>query len=286
MAKKNAAVTVAATANPPAAAPAPAPAKSNFVYDDKSALLKEVRKLAGEAAKSAIARPEFLIQCSIAGAEGTIQPKPYNHKTKKEKDKSGATVPVKVDDVADVAMAFYNTISKSIEKTAVMDEKEIVRSNGDGDKKSPYLSVRISELRKVVQAASENPDFPDILDVKVRPLVIELKTAGAYKGNMQDAFVNVARAQLKLDEGEELDDDAITVAILPKGGPDREYTEKGQFEKLLKLARTIREGTNPDESRGTEGKPAFESEYIDNIIKLCEEYIAELTPVEEEKAAA
>jgi hypothetical protein len=281
MAKSKAAVSVAATANPPAAAPVPAPAKSNFVYDDKSALLKEVRKLAGEAAKSAIARPEFLIQCAIAGAEGTIQPKPYNHKTKKEKDKSGASVPVKVDDVADVAMAFYNTISKSIEKTAVMDEKEIVRSNGDGDKKSPYLSVR-----KVVQAAAENPDFPDILDGKVRPLVIELKTAGAYKGNMQDAFVNVARASLKLDEGEELDDDAITVAILPKGGPDREYTEKGQFEKLLKLARTIRQGTEPDESRGTEGKPAFESEHIDAIIKLAEEYIAELTPVEEEKAAA
>lgn len=278
MAKSKAAVSLASSTalTPPAAAPAPAPAKSNFVYDDKSALIKEVRKLAGEAAKSAIARPEFLVQCAIAGAEGTIQPKPYNHKTKKEKDKSGASVPVKVDDVAEVAAAFYNSISKSIEKTAVVEEK-----------KSNYLDIRTSELRKVVQASAENPDFPDILDGRVRPLVIELKTSGDYKGNMQDAFVNVARASLKLEEGETLDDDAITVAILPKGGGGgREYTEKGQFEKLLKMARTIRDGTQPDETRGTEGKPAFESEHIDAIIKLCEEYIAELTPTEDVAEAA
>jgi hypothetical protein len=132
--------------------------------------------------------------------------------------------------------------------------------------------VRVSEVKTVIVAAIKHTDLPEWLN-ESRAVVAQLKAEGRYQGNMQDAFLSIARAAKKSDTA--LTDEEIVEAICPpKGTPDLE--EKTELQRLLKAMQTVHNGKEGNPETGAPGRPAFPSERLAASMMLLEQQIATL----------
>ena len=117
--------------------------------------------------------------------------------------------------------------------------KEYAKSEGKKafhDRTEASQKVNISKLKQLEKAAA-NPKF-DFVDVLNRAITIR-QTAiddGIEVKSPYPAYVDVARAQLKLDE--EMDD-AMIFAAVTKSETTREVTLEGQLKKAAKILEDI-----------------------------------------------
>jgi hypothetical protein len=241
------------------------------MYADKKEFLAKARSLGLAEAKGALQRPEFMVQTAVATEEKVID-----------------TV-----DAADVWSAFSASKARvgTLDGLVVTDDPN-VKVNKSGK----AINTRVSELRQIISASKVgygNKGFSDILD-DARPVIIQAKRAGDYKGNTQDAFVSIARAQLVKNEEtaaanngkvEALTEDEIYNSLMPKAAPSKERDELKELRKIEKALTVLVEGT-----QGTDTSPPkqpFPSDEAKEALHRVQERIADLTlDREEDKKAA
>jgi hypothetical protein len=229
------------------------------MFEDKKSYLARARSLGLAEAKGALQRPEFFVQTAVAVEEQVID----------------------VVDADDAWKAFSASKGRveTLEGLVVTEDPNVKML-----KSGKAVNTRVSELRQIMAAARRsygNQGFSDILQ-GARPVIIRAKRAGDYKGNTQDAFVMIARAQLKKEEGA-LDEDELYEALLPKAQPDKERDELKELRKAEKLLTVIVEGT-----QGTETSPpkeAFPSDEAQAALTQVQKRIADLTFKDERQAA-
>jgi len=215
----------------------------NHVFDDLNALLRKVRSLAGDYSKGALSRPEMIVNVAIAAREGSCA----------------------ADDADKIWQTFDNTLHGRLADVSTVGKKE-----GFGSDKA--FKVRVSEVKTVIVAAIKHTDLPEWLN-ESRTVVSQLKTEGRYQGNMQDAFIAIARAAKKSDTA--LTEDEIVEAICPPA-KSKELSEKAELERLLKAMKTVHDGKQGDPETGAPGRPAFPSERLAASMMLLEQQIATL----------
>jgi hypothetical protein len=220
------------------------------MFEDKNAFFRAARALGAAEAEGALKRPEFMVSTAIATEAGVIG----------------------TADAGEAWQAFAAN-KKRQEKLG-----DLVVSTDPGDKVSKSgkaTNVRVSELRQIILAASKtrgNVGFSDTL-TEARAIIVQAKRAGDYKGNTQDAFVSIARAQLKVED-RPLTDEEIYAAVCP-APKAKDRTEIAELEKVAKALDRIIKG-----SEGTDSSPPkepFDSEEAQGALKLINERIAVLT---------
>jgi hypothetical protein len=212
------------------------------MFTDLNALLRSVRSLADKYAQGSLSRPEMLVNTAIAAREGVAS----------------------TDDAEAIWDAFAERTNKKIADVTVIGGKE-----GFGSDKAH--TVRCSEVRTVIAAAIKHNDLPEVLN-DARVTVTNLKGEGRYKGNMQDAFVAIARAAKKSDTP--LTEDEVIDAVCPaRESPER--TEKKELEKLKKQMCVLRDGTKGKPEEGVPPKEPFVSDELLAMIDLCEQRLAQ-----------
>jgi hypothetical protein len=214
----------------------------NHVFDDLNALLRKVRSLAGDYSKGALSRPEMIVNVAIAAREGSCT----------------------ADDAEKIWSTFDTTLHSRLADVSTVGKKE-----GFGSGKA--YKVRVSEVKTVIVAAIKHTDLPEWLN-ESRAVVAQLKAEGRYQGNMQDAFLSIARAAKKSDTA--LTDEEIVEAICPVQGKDLE--EKTELQRLLKAMQTVHDGKEGNPETGAPGRPAFPSERLAASMMLLEQQIATL----------
>jgi len=217
--------------------------QSNHVFSDLNALLRSVRALADRYAQGALSRPEMLVNTAIAAREGAASS----------------------EDAETIWNAFNERTVRKITDVGALGSKE-----GFGSEKAH--TVRCSEVRTVIVAAVKHNDLPETLN-EARAIVTELKGTGRYKGNMQDAFVAIARAAKKSDTT--LSDDEIIAAVCP-ATTGVERSEKRELGRLLKTMTVLRDGTKGRPEEGVPPREAFPSDELAAMIDLCEQRLATL----------
>jgi hypothetical protein len=216
---------------------------TNTVFSDLNALLRKVRSLAGDYSKGALSRPEMIVNVAIAAREGSAS----------------------ADDAEAIWSAFDQTLHNKNADVTTVGKKE-----GFGSEKA--YKVRVSEVKTVITAAVKHTDLPEWLN-EARATVSQLKTEGRYQGNMQDAFLAIARAAKKSDTP--LTDDEIVDAICPTP-KDKELNEKEELQRLLKAMKRTHDGKEGDPETGAPGRPAFPSERLAAAMLLIEQQVATL----------
>ena len=164
-----------------------------------------VRELGREAASGKDALPNLAVHFVRQIYDGVFTP---------DKDANGE----------DAATRIFKEYAKSEGKKAFHDRTEASQK------------VNISKLKQLEKAAA-NPKF-DFVDVLNRAITIR-QTAiddGIEVKSPYPAYVDVARAQLKLDE--EMDD-AMIFAAVTKNETTREVTLEGQLKKAAKILEDI-----------------------------------------------
>src|SRR5215218_9408031 len=214
---------------------------TNRVFADLNAVLRKVRSLADDFAMGSLSRPEMIVNVAIAAREG-------------------AAVPENAKVLFD---AFNERLTKRLSDMGAVGKKE-----GFGSKKA--YDVRISEVKTVITAAIKHPDLPEWLN-ESRSVVTQLKAENRYGGNMQDAFLAIARAAKKSDTA--LTNDEIVNAICPAQKP-KDRTEHEELEKLLKAMVTLRDGSQGDPETGKPGKEPFPSDELEASIVLVKQRLA------------
>jgi hypothetical protein len=216
---------------------------SNHVFGDLNALLRSVRSLADKYAQGALSRPEMLVNSAIAAREGACA----------------------TEDAEAIWNAFHERTTKRVADVGAVGNNE-----GFGSDKAH--TVRCSEVRTVIAAAIKHNDLPETLN-DARAIVTTLKGEGRYKGNMQDAFVAIARAAKKSDTT--LTEDEIVDAVCPAQQP-KDRTEKKELEKQLKQLKVLRDGTKGKPEEGVPPKEPMVSDELLAMIDLCEQRLAQL----------
>src|SRR5215207_7915833 len=211
---------------------------TNHVFADLNALLRKVRSLAGDYSKAALSRPEMIVSTAIAAREGACVS----------------------EDAERIWDAFNDTLSNRLSDVGAVGKKE-----GFGSKKAH--DVRVSEVRTVITAAIKHPDLAEWLN-ESRAVVTQLKSENRYAGNMQDAFLAIARAAKKSDTA--LTGDEIVSAICPAQKP-KDRTEQEELEKLLKSMVTLRDGSQGDPETGKPRKEPFPSDELEASIVLVKQ---------------
>jgi hypothetical protein len=229
------------------------------MFEDKKAFLARARSLGLAEAKGALQRPEFFVQTAVAVEEGVVD----------------------TADADDAWKAFSASKGRveTLEGLVVTEDPNVKML-----KSGKAVNTRVSELRQIMSAAKRrygNQGFSDILQ-GARPVIITAKRAGDYKGNTQDAFVMIARAQLKQEEA--LSDDEIYAALLPKAQPDKERDELKELGKIEKQLAVLVNGTEGTET--TPPKQPFPSEEAIAALAQVRERIAALTITQDERKAA
>jgi hypothetical protein len=230
------------------------------MFEDKKAFLARARSLGLAEAKGALQRPEFFVQTAVAVEEGVVD----------------------TADADDAWKAFSASKGRvgTLEGLVVTEDPNVKML-----KSGKAVNTRVSELRQIMAAAKRrygNQGFSDILQ-GARPVIIQAKRAGDYKGNTQDAFVMIARAQLRKEEGA-LDEDEIYAALLPKAQPDKERDELKELGKIEKQLAVLVNGTEGTET--TPPKQPFPSEEAIAALAQVRERIAALTITQDERKAA
>jgi hypothetical protein len=227
---------------------------SNATFDSKNKFLTEVRKLGKAVGQGALARPEFFQQTAVAAGENVIM----------------------AADAEAVWDAFDLAISKPLDGVGCIGKKE--------GRSEQARKVRISEVTQVINVsqlpifADGSQSFADVLQ-DLRGTVLDMKKAGDYQGNMQDAFIAVTRAQKKNPDAV-LSEEEMRAAVSPEKAT-KERTEATELEKQLKALKVLRDGTE-----GTETSPPkqpFQSEQLDAAIELIEERLGLLRIAHESK---
>lgn len=216
---------------------------TNHVFSDLNALLRKVRSIAGDAATGALSRPELIVNVAIAAREGTAP--------------------------ADAAETIWNAFNERIQ-SKLSDVGAVGKKEGFGSDKAH--KVRVSEIKTVIVAAVKHTDLPELLN-EARAVVSNLRTEGRYQGNMQDAFLAIARAAKKSDTP--LTDDEVVAAVCP-AAKTKELCEKEELQRALKVLKTIHDGKQGDPETGAAGRPAFPSERLAASMMLLEQQIATL----------
>jgi hypothetical protein len=215
----------------------------NHVFNDLNALLRKVRSLAGDYSKGALSRPEMIVNVAIAAREGSC--------------------------TADDAEAIWSTFDTTLHNR-LADVSTVGKKEGFGSDKA--YKVRVSEVKTVIVAAIKHTDLPEWLN-ESRAVVAQLKAEGRYQGNMQDAFLSIARAAKKSDTA--LTDEEIVEAICPPS-KDKDLEEKTELQRLLKAMQTVHNGKEGNPETGAPGRPAFPSERLAASMMLLEQQIATL----------
>ncbi len=216
---------------------------TNHVFSDLNALLRKVRSLAGDAATGALSRPELIVNVAIAAREGTA--------------------------TADNAEAIWSAFNERIQ-SKLSDVGAVGKKEGFGSGQAH--KVRVSEIKTVIVAAVKHTDLPELLN-EARAIVSNLRTEGRYQGNMQDAFLAIARAAKKSDTP--LTDDEVVDAVCP-AAKSKDLEEKEELKRALKVLKTIHDGKQGDPETGAPGRPAFPSERLAASMMLLEQQIASL----------
>ncbi len=214
---------------------------TNHVFADLNALLRKVRSCADAFATGALARPEMIVSTATAAREGAAQP----------------------EDAEAIWNAFNERFAKRVADIGAVGKKE-----GFGSKKAH--DVRVSEVRTVISAAIKHPDLPEWMN-ESRAVVTQLKAENRYGGNMQDAFLAIARAARKSDTP--LTEAEIVNAICPAQKP-KDRTEQEELEKLLKAMTVLRDGTEGDPDAGKPAKEPFPSDELEAAIVLVKQRLA------------
>lgn len=216
---------------------------TNHVFSDLNALLRKVRSLAGDYSKGALSRPEMIVNVAIAAREGSAT----------------------ADDAEKIWSAFDQTLHNRNADITAVGKKE-----GFGSDKA--FKVRVSEVKTVIVAAVKHTDLPELLN-NSRAVVSNLRTEGRYQGNMQDAFLAIARAAKKSDTP--LTDDEVVAAVCP-AAKSKDLSEKEELQRLLKAMKTVHDGKQGDPETGSPGRPDFPSERLAAAMLLVEQQIATL----------
>jgi len=223
------------------------------MFQDKNEFLRSARALGASEADAYLKRPEFIQQTAVATVDGVIS----------------------TADAHDVWDAFDNNKKRNEKFGEVVVKSDKARK------------VRVSEINTVIKAAAmpmngSNVRFPDVLN-DARKVIVQAAKAGDYKGNTQDAFIKIARAQLKVED-RPLTDDEIYQAILPKNNT-KDANEAKDLERAAKILKRIIEGSEGNEN--TPPREASPSEETEGALRLISERLAVLTlTAENNKAAA
>jgi hypothetical protein len=137
--------------------------------------------------------------------------------------------------IHEAAAELWSDFASNKKRAEIMGDLVVSTDPGDKVNKSGKASnVRASELRQIMTAASKtrgNVGFSDTL-TEARAVIVRAKRAGDYKGNTQDAFVSIARAQLKVED-RPLTDEEIYAAVCP-APKAKDRTEAAELEKIAK----------------------------------------------------
>jgi hypothetical protein len=213
------------------------------MFEDKNAFIRRAASLGDQEAKGQLCRPEFMVACAVASHESVIA----------------------TDDAADAWGAFKKKQAARLNGAVVTNERTSEKAT----------AVRVSEIRQIILAGAKpygNRSFADVLN-DARGLIATAKASGDYKGNTQDAFVAIARAQIKSPDAE-LTEEQIVEAFLPTPKA-KDRKEADELGKVVKVLERIVKG-----SEGTETSPpkeAFPSEAADEAIQVLKDRIAVLT---------
>jgi hypothetical protein len=227
------------------------------MFEDKNAVLRAVRSFGTTEAKGALQRPALLIAVARASEEGHIG----------------------TDDAVPIWSAFEKAKQGQLGPQDVVDSDPITKQVVGKDGSSKAKNVRHSEVRQVIAAGAVrygNRGFADVL-ADARKLIVAAKQRGDYKGNTQDAFIAIARAQLKT-EGRELTDDEIEAAFMP-APKQKDRRELDELKKVAKALETILKGTEPTDT--SPGKEAFPSEESEAALHQLNQRISVLTTLGE-----
>jgi hypothetical protein len=233
------------------------------MFDDYNAVRRLARTLGAEEARGALKRPEFMHAMAVAVEQGKVDAK----------------------GIHDAAAELWSDFTSNKKRAEIMGD--LVVSTDPGDKVNPKTgkstNVRASELRQIMTAASKtrgNTGFSDTL-TEARAIIVRAKRAGDYKGNTQDAFVSIARAQLKVED-RPLTDDEIYAAVCP-APKAKDRTEAEELGKIAKALDRILKGSEGNET--SPPKEAFPSEEASEALRLVNERIAVLTLAQENAKA-
>lgn len=224
------------------------------MFEDYNAVRRLARTLGAEEAKGALKRPEFMHAMAVAVELGKVDAK----------------------GIHEAAAELWADFASNKKRVDIMGELVVSTDPGDKVNKSgKATNVRASELRQIMTAASKtrgNVGFSDTL-TEARAIIVRAKRAGDYKGNTQDAFVSIARAQLKIED-RPLTEDEIYAAVCP-APKAKDRTEAAELEKIAKALDKLIKGTQDTET--TVGKEGFPSEEASEALRLVNERIAVLT---------
>jgi hypothetical protein len=216
---------------------------ANAMFKDKNAFMRKVDSLAGDSVKGALSRPDLIVNTAIATREGVLTS----------------------DDAQAVWDRFDNALHNRLGDMAVVGKKE-----GFGSDQA--YKVRVSEIGRVITAATKHPDLAEWLN-ESRETIAQLKKEGRYTGNTQDAFLKIVSAAKKSDTP--LTEDEIVAAICPPT-QEKELEEKKELERELKALRRIHDGTADDPETGKKGRPGFPSEELAASMLCIEKRLAAL----------
>lgn len=224
------------------------------MFDDYNAVRRLARTLGAEEAKGALKRPEFMHAMAVAVELGKVDAK----------------------GIHEAAAELWSDFASNKKRAEIMGDLVVSTDPGDKVSKSgKATNVRASELRQIMTAASKtrgNVGFSDTL-TEARAIIVQAKRAGDYKGNTQDAFVSIARAQLKVED-RPLTDEEIYAAVCP-APKAKDRTEAAELEKIAKALDRLIKGSEGNET--SPPKEPFDSEEAQGALKLINERIGVLT---------
>jgi cobalamin biosynthesis protein CobT len=225
------------------------------MFDDYNAVRRLARTLGAEEAKGALKRPEFYHAMCVAVEQGKVDAK----------------------GIHEAAAELWSDFASNKKRAEIMGDLVVSTDPGDkvNAKTGKSSNVRASELRQIMTAASKtrgNTGFSDTL-TEARAVIVRAKRTGDYKGNTQDAFVSIARAQLKVED-RPLTDDEIYAAVCP-APKAKDRTEKKELSKLATALEKLIKGTEGTET--SLPKEPMPSEEASAALKLLNERIAVLT---------
>lgn len=216
------------------------------MFEDKNAVRRAARSFGLNEAKGALQRPAFMEAMATAAYESHITP---------------VDAPELWDDFDKSKRGKIEGIVNDYDPTPTITVKKDGSTNA--------RNVRVSELKQIISAGARkygNRTFTDTL-TDARQLIIKAKERGDYNGNTQDAFVAIARAQLKSESA--LTEDEIVRAFCPEVKP-KEVSELKDVEAIVKSLKRLLEGTKtPDGKTLREPHPEVQ-EYHDALTVMNE----------------
>lgn len=149
--------------------------------------------------------------------------------------------------------------------------------------KEANFKQRASNVTTVMFAAAKAGVNLNELFAEVRRILPDMRADDETKHNTWDAFVAVASAQKSADE--QLDDDEVRKALMPKEADNsKEYNELVALEAVKKTLTALIEGKKATDK--SPGKPSFASEQAQKALAEIEDRISRVTLTRTQAKAA